>query len=221
MSTLIIGAHPDDEALAVGGTVLRLTQEKNEDVFALIVTDGSSTQYPGDEEKRNQKNAELSVCCKILGISDFVHGQFPDMQLETVPHTEITGFISKHIQKWKPDTVYTHFPDCNRDHERVYESTVIAARPCASSVKRLLLFPTPSTTEWQLPGKSHTFSPNSWVNIESTIDKKLEALTCYKTELREPPNPRSLESIRAFAQGAGAPAGMRFAEEFMSVRDLW
>ena len=185
MSTIVVAAHPDDEALAPGGTIVRLTKERKEDVYVLILTDGSSTQYPGDKAKRQQKNEELRLCCEKLGVSDFVHGEFPDMQLESVRHIEITGYIAEHIRKWKPSTVLTHFPDVNRDHERVYESTLIATRPFASSVKKLALFPTLSTTEWELPGKGHRFVANEWVNIESTLNNALERVVQSKVRLKQ------------------------------------
>lgn len=222
MATLVIGAHPDDEVLSLGGTIARLAHERGEDVFVLIVTDGSSTQYPGDAEKRAQKNGELACCCEVLGVTDFAHGDLPDMQLEMVRHTEITALIAKYVSLWKPDTVYTHFPDINRDHERVYESTLVAARSLpGSSIRKLALFPTHSAAEWCLPGKGHAFAANEWVDVSTTIETKLEALRCYRTELRDPPHPRSLEAVRAFAASAGYIAGMRYAEQFMVVRSQW
>ena len=222
MAVLVIGAHPDDEVLGLGGTVARLARDGLEDVFVLIVTDGSSTQYPGDEQKRLRKGEELGRCCEVLGAKDYVHGKFPDMQLDGVRHTELNALIAEHIAKWRPSTVYSHFPDVNRDHVRVYESTMVATRPTPGSfVKKLVLYPTPSATEWRAPGVSGCFVANEWVDIASTIDLKTEAVACYVTELRDPPHPRSAESLRATAQAVGAKAGYRFGEEFMVVRSSW
>ena len=222
MTTLVIGAHPDDEVLSPGGTIARLARERGESVYVLIVTDGSSTQYPGDLEKREQKDQELARCCEILGVKDYAHGDLPDMQLETVPHTEITALISKYVSLWKPEAVYTHFPDINRDHERVYESTLVAARSLpGSSIRKLALYPTHSAAEWSLPGKGHSFTANEWVDVTQTIETKLEALRCYRTELRDPPHPRSLEAVRSFAASAGSMAGVAYAEQFMVIRSQW
>lgn len=223
MATLVIGAHPDDEVLGVGGTISKLIDKENEPIYVLIITDGSSTQYKGDAEKRKQKNAELQNSCSILGIAEFVHGNFPDMQLDNVPHSEINDFISKHITKWKPNVVYTHFPDINMDHKRIFESTIVATRPIQGSVvKKLILYPTPSATEWSIPIENNGFNANEYVGLEERyINKKIEAFRAYKTEIRSAPHPRSIETIKCFAQASGAKVGYSYAEEFMVIRNIW
>ena len=220
MTTLVIGAHPDDEVLGLGGTIARRAAE-GEDVCVLIVTDGSSTQYPGDEDKRRQKDEELRACCRILGVREVVHGQLPDMQLDGVRHSELNDFIGEHIAKWQPDTVYVHYPDVNRDHVRIFESTLVAARPTpGATVRRLLLYPTPSATEWDVPVIKRPFVANSHVDIDAYLDTKIEALKAYGTELRAFPHPRSPQAIRAIAAAAGIKVGLRHAEEFMLIRDI-
>jgi len=62
------------------------------------------------------------------------------------------------------------------------------------------------------------FSPNVFFDIAETIDLKLKAMAKYKTELREFPHPRSLESIRLNAQLWGMKAGLKYAEAFKVVR---
>ncbi len=222
MTTLVIGAHPDDEVLGVGGTISKLIDKENEPVYVLIVTDGSSTQYKEDAEKRKQKNSELQNSCSILGVAEFVHGNFPDMQLDKVPHSEINDFIYQYIVKWKPSTVYTHFPDINMDHKRIFESTIVATRPIPDSVvKKLILYPTPSATEWNIPIENNGFNANEYVALEEKyMNKKIEAFKTYNTEIRPAPHPRSIESIINYAKGSGAKVGYSYAEEFMVIRNI-
>jgi LmbE family N-acetylglucosaminyl deacetylase len=218
---MVIGAHPDDEVLGLGGTIAKLAREAGEQVYVLIVTDGSSTQYPNDEQKRLRKQRELEASCKILGVADFVHGDLPDMQLDRLGHVPLNQFIAGHVAKWAPDAIYTHFPDVNKDHVCVYESTLVAARPRpGSSVRRLVLYPTPSATEWDLPVLKRPFAASAFVDIEAHLETKIRALACYDTELREFPHPRSSEAIRALAQACGLKVGLRYAEEFMVVRQI-
>jgi LmbE family N-acetylglucosaminyl deacetylase len=220
MTTLVIGAHPDDEVLGVGGTIAKLAAA-GEIVHVLIVTDGSSTQYPGDHVKRAHKKVELEACCRTLGVSEVVHGALPDMQLDTVPHTKLNDFIGDHVARWRPDTVYTHYPDVNRDHVRIFESTMVVARPRPGAfVRRLLVYPTPSATEWDAPVLKRPFVPTCYVDIEAHLDTKIEALACYGTEIRPYPHPRSSAAIRAIAAGVGVKVGMKAAEEFMLLRDI-
>ena len=221
LTTMVIGAHPDDEVLGVGGTIAKLAKDRGEDVFVLIVTDGSSTQYPGDQQKRMQKQGELEACCRLLGVRGFVHGELPDMQLDTVPHTVLNDFIGDHIATWRPSTIYTHYPDVNRDHVRIYESTLVAARPTpGASTRRLFLYPTPSATEWDVPVLKRPFVATSYVDIEGFVETKIEALKCYGTELRSFPHPRSAEAIRIIAEACGVKVGLSYAEEFMLIRDI-
>lgn len=219
MTTLVIGAHPDDEVLGSGGTIAKLAAA-GEEVHVLIVTDGSSTQYPGDQVKRALKKDELEACCRTLGVSGVVHGELPDMQLDTVPHTRLNDFIGDHVATWQPDTIYTHYPDVNRDHVRIFESTLVVARPRPGAfVRRLLAYPTPSATEWDVPLLKRPFVPNCYVDIEAHLETKIAALACYDTETRPYPHPRSSDGIRAIAAGVGVRVGLKAAEEFMLLRD--
>lgn len=221
MATMVIGAHPDDEVLGLGGTIAKLAHQDGEDVYVLIVTDGSTTQYPNDQEKRLRKQGELEACCEILGVADLTHGDLPDMQLDRLGHVRLNQFIAEHVARWRPDVIYTHFPDVNKDHVCVYESTLVAARPRpGSSVRRLVLYPTPSATEWDLPVLKRSFAANAFVDIEAHLETKITALACYDTELRAFPHPRSPEAIRALAQACGLRVGLRYAEEFMVVRQI-
>ena len=83
------------------------------------------------------------------------------------------------------------------------------------TVKEIYSFEILSSTEWGYP---LNFSPNVFFDIAETIDLKLKAMAKYKTELREFPHPRSLESIRLNAQLWGMKAGLKYAEAFKVVR---
>ncbi|HSF61690.1 MAG TPA: PIG-L family deacetylase, partial [Gaiellaceae bacterium] len=57
MRVLVLAAHPDDEVLGMGGTIAVHT-DLGDDVRIVVLTDGSSTQYPGDAETRARKERE-------------------------------------------------------------------------------------------------------------------------------------------------------------------
>ena len=84
MKVLVFAAHPDDEVLGMGGT-LCLHAAKDE-VRVVCVTDGSSSQYPGDAAVRERKNDEAKRAAAVLGVEDYVHLDLPDMRLDTVAH---------------------------------------------------------------------------------------------------------------------------------------
>ena len=116
--------------------------------------------------------------------------------------------------------MYTHFyGDLNQDHRRVYEACMIATRPSNEiKIKKLICFETPSTTEYSF--NSFPFLPNLFVNVEKTIDLKIEAIKKYKEELQPDPFPRSLKAIKNRASFWGSQMGKKFAESFMIIRNI-
>ena len=98
---------------------------------------------------------------------------------------------------------------------------MVACRPIGDRYpRRVLCFETPSSSEWSSPDPSLVFAPNHFVDVSTTIDRKLEAMARYKTELRPAPHPRSLESLRARAQYWGQIVSVAYAEPFVVVRDV-
>jgi LmbE family N-acetylglucosaminyl deacetylase len=90
---LVIAAHPDDEVLGMGGTIALHARVRDDTVRIVCVTDGSSTQYPGDAAIRAQKESEARAAAAELGVSDYVHLEEPDMRLDTLAHVEINKIV--------------------------------------------------------------------------------------------------------------------------------
>ena len=75
----------------------------------------------------------------------------------------------------------------------------------------------PSSTDWGFPKLGPSFEANEYVAIDDTLDKKLEALACYRKVMRPFPHSRSEEVIRGMAATRGAECGLGFAEAFHTV----
>ena len=127
MKVLVFAAHPDDEVLGMGGT-LCLHAAKDE-VRVVCVTDGSSSQYPGDAAVRERKNDEAKRAAAVLGVEDYVHLDLPDMRLDTVAHVELNAVVEEHVRELAPEVVYTAQPDVNADHRALFDSVAVATRP--------------------------------------------------------------------------------------------
>ena len=220
---LVIAAHPDDEVLGMGGTIAKYA-DKGCDITLLIVTDGSTAQYRGNPEIEDiiaEKRRETAECAKILGIGEVLYGGLPDMRLDSVDHINVNAVIERVIEQIKPDVVYTHFGgDINMDHRCVYESTIVACRPISTqSVKRLFLYATPSSTEWNAQLSQNVFMPNWYESIdEKYANEKYSAMLQYKTELREYPHPRSIEALKYRDLSEGNKVGVDKAESFVLIR---
>lgn len=216
---LVVAAHPDDEVLGMGGTIAVHTSG-GDDVRVLVVTDGSSTQYPGDAKIRERKEQEALEAAKELGVEDYVHLDLPDMRLDTLEHIDVNRILEEHVREFAPHVVYTVHPDVNRDHQVLFDSVAVATRPTPGHpVRRLLTYAPTSSTEWT-PAAVNWFQPNWYVDVSGSLEQKIAAFAHYETERREYPHPRSARAIRAAAEFHGTSCGLEFAEPFVLVRSL-
>jgi N-acetylglucosamine malate deacetylase 1 len=217
---LVVAAHPDDEVLGMGGTIALHAVVRGDAVRILCLTDGSSTQYPGDDAKRAQKRDDAVRAAKELGVDDYVHLDLPDMRLDTIAHADLNAVVEVQIRDFAPSRVYSVHPDVNRDHQAVFASVAVATRPFPGQTARCVLTYAPaSSTEWT-PVLVGLFQPNCFIDIGETIGRKLAAFACYETEQRSLPHPRNERAIRATAQHYGLAAGCEWAEPFVLVRAL-
>jgi N-acetylglucosamine malate deacetylase 1 len=216
---LVVAAHPDDEVLGMGGTIA-LHTSRGDEVRVLVVTDGSSTQYPGDAETRSRKEEEARRAAAELGVEDYVHLDHPDMRLDTLPHVEVNRVLEEHVKEFAPAVLYTVQPDVNNDHRVLFDSVAVATRPVPGQpVRRLLTYAPASSTEWT-PAAVNWFVPNWYVDVTETLERKLAAFAHYETERREYPHPRSERAIRATAEFYGTTCGCEYAEPFVLVRGI-
>src|SRR3989339_1256015 len=220
MNVLVIAAHPDDEILGAGGTIARHVEDVDK-VFSCILSEGATARYGEDMIPVLREHAKTAS--KIIGTSETVFHDFGNIKMNAVPMLEIVRAIEGAIIKFRPEIIYTHHKgDANTDHTVVFNATIAAIRlperrrhdlPI-NMIKKVYSFEIPSSTEWGAPLQDHAFIPNHFVNVKDTIDKKLEALKAYETEIKEYPHPRSPEAIKMKANMRGIECGMEFAEAF-------
>ena len=86
------------------------------------------------------------------------------------------------------------------------------------SLKTLLFFEVPSSTELRISGIFLPFAPNWFVDVSNTIGLKLEALKIYHSEMRPWPHSRSIKAVELLARWRGASVGIEAAEAFMVGR---
>jgi len=219
MEVLIVAAHPDDEVLGAGGTILKHIS-KGDKVSLLILGDGESSRKKGADIKKRSQQAVKSA--KLLGVSNLVLEKLPDNQFDTVSLLKITKIIEGCLNKVKPQVVYTHSGnDLNLDHQLTFKAVLTACRPQPGFfVKKLLSFEVLSSTEWQVKDSSHCFCPTVYNDITSYVDKKVEILDVYKDEVKTFPHPRSKEGVRVLAKYRGMESGYEFAEAFQLIREV-
>lgn len=221
MNVLVIAAHPDDETIGMGGTIARHV-EAGDNVYVCILTEGVTARHT---EIKVQQECALAAT-QLLGVKETFFFSLPDQRLDGLPLIEVIRPLEECIRKVSPEIVYTmHRGDVNQDHRAVYNATLVAVRPLENSpVRKVLCYETPSATEWGSPFGEDAFVPNVFVDIETTIARKIEAMQEYSrthiSELKEFPHPRSIEGVRILAQRRGMQVGFKYAEAFVLVREL-
>jgi N-acetylglucosamine malate deacetylase 1 len=209
---LIVAAHPDDEILGCGGTMIKL--KNTNDINVVFMTDGISARGVNDSKKKLRRK-DCDDLFKYLKLKKPTFFDFPDNKMDEVPLLKIVKKLENLIQNIKPKTIFTHYSDClNIDHKITSQAVMTACRPLKdSSVKKILSFEILSSTEWA-KFKNRGFEPNYFVDISSQFKKKIAAMKFYKKELRKYPHSRSLKAIEALARFRGVSSGVDFAEGF-------
>lgn len=216
MRVLVFAPHPDDEVLGCGGTIAKHTASGDE-VFVCIVTEAYEPDWSADYISKVE--GMVQGASDILGVSEVRFLGFPTVKLDTIPQKELNYAVVKCVRDMFPELIIVpHSGDVNLDHRIVFDSVMIAARPVpGNSVRRILSCEIPSETDWATPREA--FVPNVYIDITDTLGKKLEAMTEYKSELKEFPHTRSLEGISALAMKRGAEIGVEAAESFELIRE--
>ena len=178
-SILVVASHPDDEVLGCGATVAKHVHN-GDTVYRLLMGGGLRSRNPDIELScLSQLHSSALEAGNILGFKESVFLDFPDNAMDTLPRLEIVREIEKVLDRYKPDTIYTHHRhDLNIDHQITFSAVLTAARPLkGSSVRNILSFEVPSSTEWQPSSSgSEQFMPNYFTDISQFLDKKLLAL---------------------------------------------
>jgi LmbE family N-acetylglucosaminyl deacetylase len=225
-TVLVIAAHPDDEVLGCGGTIVRHVAESDE-VHVLILAEGATSRDKArNPEAREDELSGLAQAAyragDILGISSLHMHQFPDNRMDGVELLDVVKCVEEHFERVCPTIVYTHhYGDLNIDHQITHKAVITACRPApGQTVQTLLFFEVPSSTEWQIPDKCATFAPNWYIDISNTLDRKREALFAYSAEMRPWPHARSIEAVEHLARWRGANIGVEAAEGFVLGRRI-
>jgi len=216
---LVVVAHADDEVLGCGGAIARHRAE-GDIVEIAILSDGvSSRGIQGDEVQVRRDAAEAAA--SVLDVSNLHFFSFPDNSFDTISILDLTQTIEALVASFLPTLVYTHFcEDLNVDHRRVSEAVTTACRPMPGrSVKEVRMMEVSSSTEWRFQ-QSKCFFPDLYIDISTTLEKKLEALHCYDEEMRDYPHARSYQAIENLACHRGATVGFEAAEAFKTVYRL-
>jgi LmbE family N-acetylglucosaminyl deacetylase len=193
---LAVGAHPDDIELGCGGTLCE-SLAAGKKIVAVFLTKGEQS---GNGEARSSESRDA---LGVLGVNDVHFGDFPDAEIPS-SHKAI-DFLEEYSTKYKPDIVLTHtVNDIHQDHRQTGWLSVSAFR----SVPKILAYETPRVTS--------SFSPNYFVDISSSVDRKWEALKRHVSQKAK--RYLAYESMVNLASFRGSQVGLVAAEAYEVVK---
>ena len=97
---------------------------------------------------------------------------------------------------------------------KTFEAVITACRPLKNeTVKAIITFEIPSSTDWQIESSNKQFKPNLYLSLDKeNVESKIKAMEKYTYEKRKFPHPRSPKAISLLAEYRGMSIGENFAE---------
>jgi LmbE family N-acetylglucosaminyl deacetylase len=202
----------------MGGTVARWAREGRDVVYVVCSNGDKGTDDPAirPEELAALREREQLAAAERLGVREVVFLRHPDQGLEDT--AEFRKELVRLIRTYRPSTVvavdsYGRYVD-HRDHRIAARVTLDAVFPYAGvthSYPDMLAegLPPHKVKEVLICGAR---DPNYFVDITDTIDIKVAALLCHKSQVGEGPWPE--QWMRAWATSAAAGQDYEFGEAF-------
>lgn len=210
-TTLVIASHMDDETISSGGLISRRVEEGHE---VCIMTLLPRTYDYGKTQVFSEEMKDLREAAMVLGVPGdkvWCVAVGPEGEPAKIGYYPVLKKIERMLEKLVPNEVIIPSDrDLNQDHIHLSHVCKIALRPAnLGAVHRVLM---------ALGCDGTTQEANYIVPLHGHhLDRKLEALACYKRESRVGAHPRAPENITAMARHYGVKAGHSFGEPYKLV----
>jgi LmbE family N-acetylglucosaminyl deacetylase len=215
---IIISAHPDDETLGAGGTILK-HKKNGDEVHWLIVTDVFENEGFSNDRVLSRKQ-EIEDVSKLYSFNNVYNLGYPTMKLNDTTLFELVNKISLIFQEIQPETIYVmNRSDAHSDHRIVFDAVLSCTKSFRYPyVKKVFMYECLSETEFAPILPERVFQPNYFVDISDFLNKKIQIMKIFDSELGEHPFPRSIKNIEALATFRGATIGVNYAEAFQVIK---
>lgn len=218
---LAVSAHPDDETLGCGGTLLK-HRAAGDEVHWLIASSWTQPRTSASAIALRQK--QIQAVAQAYGVVDVAQLGYPDARLDRIPMSDLIEGIDAVLGKVRPEIVYVvHGGDVHSDHVLVHTATMSALksfRMTSFGVRRVLAFETLSSTDAAVQDPRHAFLPTVYNDITGYLEQKCDVMHHYCSELQDARLPRTPSAMTALARWRGATVGVEHAEAFVLLREL-
>jgi bacillithiol biosynthesis deacetylase BshB1 len=179
VDVVAIGAHPDDVEMTLGGTLAKLIA-KGRSVALIDMTRGEM----GTRGTPAIRAAEAAAAAKVLGVAERVNLDLGDgLLMDSIANR--TRVIEE-LRRLRPKLVFANYwDDLHPDHRATGEIVRNIMYPVGFSK-----FPAGGAAfrpkEFLFYMQHWTFEPSFIIDVTGYHDKKLEAVSCYKSQLFNP-----------------------------------
>ena len=213
LNIIAFAPHADDVEIAMGGTIARYVDEgHNVTIVTAIIpienVKGDIDTFMSSNRLNEQKNAAA-----ILGANLDVMNLDP---YEFDYNRKFIKIFDEKINFYKPDLIFSCWEhDTHQDHKKLAQILFSVTR------KNNISF---NMYEVMLPVgiNTYAFNPQYFVNISKYIDKKTEAIKCYKSVFEKKKNNygKYYDSIVGRAKFRGEVIGVDYAEAFVIAKKI-
>jgi LmbE family N-acetylglucosaminyl deacetylase len=211
-TVLAVFAHPDDESLACGGTLARLS-DAGVRVVLLCGSRGESGSISDpalvtDADLGDVRARELRDAAAVLGVADVLIMTHPDGDLRWDDVPEFHAEIVTALLRYRPDAVITFAEDglyWHLDHIGVHERTYTAVKSLGADAPPLYYVTMPQgimrevveaaqakggappdSSFWGIEPDAFgeaAIAPTFAIDVRDWVPRKLAALRCHRTQM--------------------------------------
>ncbi|TVQ54005.1 MAG: bacillithiol biosynthesis deacetylase BshB1 [Phycisphaerales bacterium] len=213
---LVVGPHPDDQELGMGGTIARLAEQGHR-VLLLDMTNGEPTPF-GDPETRAK---EAAAAAKILGVERRLLGLPNRMVVHSIEaRHQVAGVIREH----QAEIVFTpYFEDAHPDH--IATTRIVEDARFDAKLSKIDLPGDPIYPRWLFyyycTHLRHVANPSFLIDTAGYEQRKREAIVAYETQFVKPEkNRRVVDWLEAQGRYFGSRVGTDAAEPFFTKEPI-
>lgn len=215
-NVLIVGPHPDDQELGMGGTARRLGRQGH-NVLLLDMTNGEPTPF-GSPEIRAR---EAAAAAEILGVQRRALGLINRQVEHTLAARHaMAGIIREH----QAQIVFLpYYEDAHPDHIAV--TRIVEDARFDAKLTKIDLPGEPIYPKWLIyyycTHLRHVANPSFCLDISEEMDIKEKAILAYESQFVIPEkNRRVVTWLRQMNGYMGSRIGTEYAEPFFTREPL-
>lgn len=199
---LVLAPHPDDETIGCGGSVIRHT-EAGDPVKIIFLTNGAKGDISGKMKREayiKWRREEAQKACDVLGVRDMEFWGYEDRSLAG-SHGALRRLMDV-IELFRPQLIYAPSPmEIHPDHRAASFLLSDAIRSGGQEFQVAFY-------EIGQPVRI-----NRLVDITNVLEKRIEAISCYESQLKERPYQAVSVSLNRY-RSITLPEPMTHAEGF-------